>query len=162
MENEGIHVITFEDDASRKILSIGEFNNATTANALEVLKIAEKEVMDVNGLIQSINTDRGSQFYPNKKDKNGEEDSVFKDYLESILFYRYLSWKNKKFNLTLKNLIDHLSQIRIALVLDKTSNKSEIIVEEITSIQASLFSFLDRGEIYRHILETITVGLIVF
>jgi len=49
MENEGIHVIAYEDDASRKILSIGEFNNATTDNALEVLKIAEKEVMEVNG-----------------------------------------------------------------------------------------------------------------
>jgi hypothetical protein len=34
MEKEGIHVIVYEDDASRKILSIGEFNNATTDNAL--------------------------------------------------------------------------------------------------------------------------------
>jgi putative transposase len=83
MENEGLHVIAYEDDASRKILSIGEFNNATTANALEVLIIAEKEVMEVNGLIESINTDRGSQFYPNKKDKNGEAESVYRDYLES-------------------------------------------------------------------------------
>jgi transposase len=63
-----------------------------------------------------------------------------------LLFYRYLAWKTKKFNLTLKKLIDHLSQIRIALVLDKTSNKSDIIVEEMTSIQASLFSFLDMGK----------------
>jgi putative transposase len=42
MENEGIHVIAYEDDASRKILSIDEFNNATTDNALEVMKIAGK------------------------------------------------------------------------------------------------------------------------
>jgi hypothetical protein len=83
MENKGIHVIAFEDDASRKILSIGEFNNSTTDNVLEVLKIAEQEAMEVNGLIQAINTDRGSQFYPYKKDKNGEDDSVFRDYLES-------------------------------------------------------------------------------
>jgi len=41
METEGIHVIAYEDDASWKILSIGEFNNATTDNALKVLKIAE-------------------------------------------------------------------------------------------------------------------------
>jgi hypothetical protein len=34
MEKEGIHVIVYEDDASRKILSIGGFNNATTDNAL--------------------------------------------------------------------------------------------------------------------------------
>jgi len=83
METEGIHVIAYEDDASRKILSIGEFNNATTDNALNVLKIAENEVMEVNGSIEAINTDRGSQFYPNKKDKNGEADSVFRDYLQS-------------------------------------------------------------------------------
>ena len=62
MENERIHVIAFEDDASRKILSIGEFNNATTDNALEILKIAEKEVMEVNGLTLSINTDGGHNF----------------------------------------------------------------------------------------------------
>ena len=57
-----------------------------------------------------------------------------------------LPWKTKKFNLTLKKLIDHLSQIRIALVMDKTSNKSDMIVEEMTSIQASLFSFLNLGK----------------
>jgi hypothetical protein len=39
--------------------------------------------MEVNGLIQAINTDRGSQFYPNKRDINGEADSVFREYLES-------------------------------------------------------------------------------
>ena len=69
MENDGIHVIAFEDDASGKILSIGEFNNSTTDNALEVLKVAEYEAIVVNGLIQAINTDRDSQFYPNKKTK---------------------------------------------------------------------------------------------
>ncbi len=36
----------------------------------------------LNGLIQSINTDRSSQFYLNKRDKNGEIDSVFQDNLE--------------------------------------------------------------------------------
>lgn len=63
-----------------------------------------------------------------------------------LLFYRYLAWKTKRFNLTLKKLIDHLSQIRIALVLDKSSNKSDVIVEEMTSVQASLFSFLNMGK----------------
>lgn len=63
-----------------------------------------------------------------------------------LLFYRYLAWKTKRFNLTLKKLIDNLSQIRIALVLDKKSNKSNIIVEEMTAIQASLFSFLGMGK----------------
>jgi hypothetical protein len=77
-----VYLIAFEDDASNKILSIGEFNNSTTDNALEVLKIAEHEIIEVNVLIQVINTDRGTQFYPNKKNKNSEADSVFRDYLE--------------------------------------------------------------------------------
>jgi len=80
LEYEGKQVISNEDDASRKILSIGEFDNATTDNAIEVLKVAEQEAEEFNGLIQSINMDRGSQFYPNKRDKNGEADSVFQDY----------------------------------------------------------------------------------
>jgi hypothetical protein len=42
MENEGIHVIAYEDNISRKIRSIDEFNNAATDNALEFLKIAGK------------------------------------------------------------------------------------------------------------------------
>jgi transposase len=63
-----------------------------------------------------------------------------------LLFYRYLAWKTKRVNLTLKKLIDNLSQIRIALVIDKVSNKSDIVVEEMTSIQASLFSFLNMGK----------------
>ncbi len=83
LEYEGKQVIGYEDDASRKILSIGEFDNATTDNAIEVLKVAEQEAEEFNGLIQAINTDRGPQFYPNKRDKNGEEDSVFQEYLES-------------------------------------------------------------------------------
>jgi len=32
------------------------------------------------------------------------------------------------------------------LVLDKSSNKSDVIVEEMTSVQASLFSFLNMGK----------------
>lgn len=47
------------------------------------MKIAKQEALEANGLIQAINTDRGSQFYPNKKDKNGEADSVFRDDLGS-------------------------------------------------------------------------------
>jgi len=38
--------------------------------------------MEVNGLIQAINTDRGSQFIQ-IRGQNGEADSVFRDYLES-------------------------------------------------------------------------------
>ncbi len=82
-EYDGKQVIAYEDDASRKILSIGEFDSATTENAINVLKEAEKLAKESNAVIEAINTDRGTQFYPNKKDKNGEADSVFQNYLES-------------------------------------------------------------------------------
>ncbi len=63
-----------------------------------------------------------------------------------LLFYRYLAWKTKKYGLTLKKLIDTLSEIRIAIVQDKKSQKADIILEEMSSTQASLFSFLDLGK----------------
>lgn len=47
-----------------------------------------------------------------------------------LLFYRYLAWKTKKYSLSLKEFIDALSGIRIAIVKDKKSDRSEIVVEE--------------------------------
>jgi len=41
LDYDGTQVIAYEDDASRKILSIGEFAHATTENALSVFKRAE-------------------------------------------------------------------------------------------------------------------------
>ena len=73
----------YEDDASRKILSIGEFDNSTTENTIQVLKEAEDYVEGFNAIIKALNTDRGPQFYPNKRDKNGNAESVFQNYLES-------------------------------------------------------------------------------
>ncbi len=66
-----------------------------------------------------------------------------------LLFYRYLAWKTKKYGLSLKELIDALSGIRIALVKDKGSEKSDIVLEEMSSIQGSLFSFLNLGKFIR-------------
>ncbi|MCK5608092.1 transposase family protein [Candidatus Pacearchaeota archaeon] len=83
LENKGIHTIAYIDDASRNILFIGEFNNATTDNAIITLKEAEKQVQELNGSIQAINTDRGSHFYPNKRDNNGRADSVYQNYFRS-------------------------------------------------------------------------------
>jgi putative transposase len=79
----GKHMIAYEDDASRKILSIGEFENATTENAISILKEDEEHVKMFNAYIEALNTDRGTQFYPNKRDKNGKAESIFQNYLES-------------------------------------------------------------------------------
>jgi transposase len=63
-----------------------------------------------------------------------------------LLFYRFLAWKTRKYGLSLKGIIDSLSEIRIALVKDTKSNKSDIVLEEMNATQGSLFSFLNLGK----------------
>ena len=82
LEHNGVQVIAYEDDASRKILSIGEFANATADNAILVLKEAESAVSGYNGGICGINTDRGSQFYANESWKKKKGISQFEQYLD--------------------------------------------------------------------------------
>ena len=59
-------VIAVQDDASRKILSLMESNKANSQNSIKSLKKAQKELGELALFIESINTDRGTQFYPNK------------------------------------------------------------------------------------------------
>ena len=81
---DGKKVIIYEDDASRRMLGVGEFSNATGPNTMKVLKETESEVASWNGYILATNTDRGSQFYANKKCKDGEKGkSEFQIHLES-------------------------------------------------------------------------------
>ena len=54
----GNHILAYIDDASRKIVGYGKFNNATTENALNVLYVAVKKF----GKPKQIMTDHGSQF----------------------------------------------------------------------------------------------------
>jgi len=49
--------------------------------------------------------------------------------------------RQKKYNLSLKEIIDALSGIRIALVKDNKSDKSDIVLEEMSSNQGSYFLF---------------------
>lgn len=55
---DGKQVIAYIDDASRKVLSYGKFDNATTDNALFVLDKAIKK----NGKPRQVMTDHGAQF----------------------------------------------------------------------------------------------------
>ena len=57
-EIDGMHVISFIDDASRFVAGWGMFENATTDNALSVL---EGAVM-VHGIPKQVMTDHGTQF----------------------------------------------------------------------------------------------------
>jgi putative transposase len=75
-------VIAYQDDASRKILSMGEFKNASTTNSIKVLKKAEEYLNGYNTNIEAINTDRGSQFVVTKYLSKKQGKTGFQRYLE--------------------------------------------------------------------------------
>src|SRR5665647_3200458 len=63
-----------------------------------------------------------------------------------LLFYRYLAWETNIYGFSMRKLIEKLSEIRLAIVQEKKSNICEIILEEMDTKQASLFSFLNLGK----------------
>lgn len=77
----GPKVCVVLDDASRKILSGGEFEQATEENSRRLVQ----EVLDKYGhirLLREAITDHGSQFYANKRDKEGEANHGFEQFLK--------------------------------------------------------------------------------
>ena len=80
-DGKKVYICVVLDDSSRRILAGGEFDAETTENSLQLLK----EAMNKFGCLASIEqvlTDRGTQFYANKRDKNGNADSRFENFLE--------------------------------------------------------------------------------
>jgi putative transposase len=75
-EFDGLKVLAIIDDASRFIVGYGIFNEATVENTIEVTKKA----IEKYGKPDAILTDRGSQFYYNKKD--GDFKTAFQVFLE--------------------------------------------------------------------------------
>jgi putative transposase len=73
------HCIFWLDDASRKIVSGGEFDSSNADYAIQTLQEAEKEFKKYDCKIEQINTDRGAAFMCNK----GEGKSAFTNYCES-------------------------------------------------------------------------------
>jgi putative transposase len=75
------YCILWLDDASRMILSGGEFPEATSEHAIETLR----EALDVAGqwnlTIREVNTDRGSQFYNNRRFGADPNLSRFQEFL---------------------------------------------------------------------------------
>ena len=64
------HAIIWLDDASRFILSGGEFVEATSEHAITTMKEAITTATTYNAIIREVNTDRGTQFFtyhPNSK-----------------------------------------------------------------------------------------------
>ena len=69
----GKQVCVFIDDASRKIISGDEYDNALEDYAIDIVNQAIKIAYKIySSVIREINTDKGSQFYANKKSSDGE------------------------------------------------------------------------------------------
>ena len=82
------HCILWEDDASRLILSGGEFPTATTAHAIATLQRALRFAHRWNLDVREVNTDQGSQFFTvARSDKRGVPG---KRYPQQSVFGRFL------------------------------------------------------------------------
>jgi putative transposase len=79
-DGKKVYVCVVLDDSSRRILAGGEFDAETTENSLQLLKKAMEEFGCLAGIKQVL-TDRGTQFYANRRDKNGNADSRFENFL---------------------------------------------------------------------------------
>lgn len=67
------------DDASRMILSGGEFSEQTSANSIAMLKEAYDKYEYISP-IREVITDHGTQFYAVNRDENGNADHAFEDF----------------------------------------------------------------------------------
>lgn len=84
--------IAFIDDRSRKIMAIGKFDNATEKNATFVLYQA---ILTHGVCPVVVLSDKGSQFYNNKKNKKGElPPSKFEQELEKLGIDLWTSRRN--------------------------------------------------------------------
>jgi putative transposase len=80
----GKQVCVVLDDASRKILSGGEFSNATAENSILLLKEALGNCRSSYNLsIRECISDHGSQFYGERRDKQGNADHAFENFLKA-------------------------------------------------------------------------------
>ena len=77
----GMKVCAVLDDSSRRILAGGEFDAETTENSIQLIQEALDNFGWLTGISQ-VMTDHGTQFYANKRDKNGDADSRFENFLK--------------------------------------------------------------------------------
>ena len=67
--------------------------------------------------------------------------------ITGLLFYRYLAYRCKHYHISLKRLVGELEGIHIALAKDSAGGRGiELVVEEMNSTQARLFSHLNLGK----------------
>ena len=77
---KGENIIVYLDDCSRKIMGY-TLGTMTTKNSLFALYSA---IATHSHVPYCLNSDRGTQFYPNKRDKHGKANHVFQVILEKL------------------------------------------------------------------------------
>ena len=75
----GSSICVVLDDASRKILSGGEFDRQSAETSVKLLKEALDKYTHIKKIREAI-TDRGSEFHANKRDKDGNATHPFEDF----------------------------------------------------------------------------------
>lgn len=155
------HCIFWLDDASRKILSAGEFSNATRDNAIATFKIAEKELEKVGWHVLRVNTDRGSQFFANK----GEDaQSGFRKYLEGkgVKFIpsrpnnpqtngkverRWQEYDKHRWKFdTLREWVDwHNNRLTTALEIEQFQTPNKAFIQKLPNLFGYLWGKLENG-----------------
>ena len=79
----GKQVCVVLDDASRKVLSGGEFDGASAENSVLLLKEALEKCRSMYNLsIRECISDHGTQFYADKRNKQGSADHLFENLLK--------------------------------------------------------------------------------
>ena len=76
-------LIAVLDDASRKILAAGEFSTYNAQLAIKVMKESVQEAWKSRLLIQSVNSDRGTEFFANTAGKKQRKRHEFLAYLDT-------------------------------------------------------------------------------
>ena len=75
----GKQVCVVLDDASRMILSGGEFSRATTELSIQLLQEAYEAYEHIAQILEVI-TDHGSQFFANTRDFQGNANHAFEQF----------------------------------------------------------------------------------
>ena len=76
------YCIIWLDDATRYILSGGEFSEATAEHSIETLSRAIDVAWGYSSFIREVNTDRGPQFFVNKQNRRGNSTNAFQRFLK--------------------------------------------------------------------------------
>lgn len=114
-KSNGSLVCVVLDDASRMILSSGEFEAATAENSIRILKEAHLKYHHISP-IREVITDHGTQFCANKRDSDGNASIHLK-----------ISVRNRELNISLRGTIILKAMVKLNDGFRYISKKEKIM-----------------------------------